>query len=159
MLNLSWWAGVEQEAKLEVNEDGKNNKGWEWGEMTSQSPRGAKLAPSRGEASHKGWEREWDDKPSSQIGAGGGSLIWSCETKGGTQNWIAPPCWGRSQPDKVAAVGQCSCCLFKTTALNTLLKLAVSYLRPQLQPALWTEGTKYYSQADYLVWPHQSSSF
>jgi hypothetical protein len=38
------------------------------------------------------------------------------------------------EPTRVAAAGQCSCDLVKTTALNTLHKLSVSYLRPQLQP-------------------------
>jgi hypothetical protein len=36
-----------------------------------------------------------------------------------------------------------------------LHKLAVSYLRSQLQPALWTEGTKYRSKASHLVRPLQ----
>jgi hypothetical protein len=38
-----------------------------------------------------------------------------------------------------------------------LIKLAVSYLRSQLQPALWTEGTKHCSQASHLVRPIQVS--
>jgi hypothetical protein len=45
----------------------------------------------------------------------------------------------------------------KTTGLNTLHKLAVSYLRPQLQSALWTEENKYHSQDAHLVRLHQSS--
>jgi hypothetical protein len=46
----------------------------------------------------------------------------------------------------------------KTTAdLTTLHELAVGCLRPHLQPALWTEGTKYCSQAIYLVRPLQGS--
>jgi hypothetical protein len=38
----------------------------------------------------------------------------------------------------------------KTTAPTTLHQLAVSYLSSQLQLDLWTEGTKYYSQASHL---------
>jgi hypothetical protein len=54
-------------------------------------------------------------------------------------------------------VGQHSCCLVKTTDLTTMHKLVVSYLRSQLQPALWTGGTKHCSQASHLVKPLQSS--
>jgi hypothetical protein len=44
-----------------------------------------------------------------------------------------------------------------TTALTTLHKLADSY-HLQMQITLRTEGIKYYSQASYLVKPHQSSN-
>jgi hypothetical protein len=58
----------------------------------------------------------------------------------------------------VSAVGQFSCCLVKTTTDQTPVhKLVVSYLRSQLQTALWTEGTKYCSQASQLMRPLQSS--
>jgi hypothetical protein len=55
------------------------------------------------------------------------------------------------EPTRVAAVGQFSCHLAKTTtALTTLNELAVSYLSSQLQYFLWTEGNKYYSQVSHL---------
>jgi hypothetical protein len=46
-------------------------------------------------------------------------------TEGSIQNWIVPPCWGRSWQNRTVAERQCSCCLLKTTALTTLHKLAV----------------------------------
>jgi hypothetical protein len=56
---------------------------------------------------------------------------------------------------RVVAIGQYSCHLVKTTtALTILHELAVSYLSSQLQLALWTEGTKKYSQVSHLVRPH-----
>jgi hypothetical protein len=38
--------------------------------------------------------------------------------EGSIQNWIAPPCWGRSWQNRTAAEGQRSCCLVKTIALT-----------------------------------------
>jgi hypothetical protein len=64
---------------------------------------------------------------------------------------------GGGAKQTVALVGQRSCCLMKTTAQNTLHELAASHLRPHLQPNLWTERTKYYSQASHLVKSHQST--
>jgi hypothetical protein len=71
-------------------------------------------------------------------------------TEGSIQNWIAPLGWGRSWPNR--AEGQHRCCLVKTIALTTLQ----SYRTSQLQLILWTEVTKYYSQASHLVKWHQS---
>jgi hypothetical protein len=79
----------------------------------SQHPRGAELAPRRGVVRHKGWERGWGNKPTSQNGASGGSLSWSCGSEGGTQNWIATPCWRKRWPDRVVAILQCAASWWK----------------------------------------------
>jgi hypothetical protein len=73
--------------------------------VKSQPPRRAELVPSRGWARHKVWKQGWDNKPTSQSRASGGSWRWSHGREGSTQNWIAPQCWGRSQPNRIAAVG------------------------------------------------------
>jgi hypothetical protein len=66
----------------------------------SQHSRGAELTPSRGVVRYKAWEQRWGNKPTSQNGASGGSLSWSCGSEGGTQNWISTPWWRKRWPDK-----------------------------------------------------------
>jgi hypothetical protein len=54
-----------------------------------------------------------------------GSWSWSPVTEDSNQNWIAPPFWWRSWPNRVAVEGQCSYCLvIITTALPTLNELS-----------------------------------
>jgi hypothetical protein len=48
---------------------------------------------------------------------------------------------------RFAAEGQHRYCLVKTTSALTTLHELEDYLTSQLQLALWTEGTKYFSQA------------
>jgi hypothetical protein len=110
------------------------------------------------------WEKkqrlraEWDDKPNSQSGATVGHWAIITSLRDNSQNWIAPPWWGRNWPAKVAAVGQWSCHWAKTTTdLTTLHELGVSYLKFQLQPAQWSEGTKYCAQGNHLMRPFQGS--
>jgi hypothetical protein len=93
---------------------------------------------------------------SSQSGAGGGSWSWSCGTEGSIQNWTAPPCWRRNWPNIVAAEGQCSCCLVKTTAALTTLHKLSDFFHLTIATNLVDRKTNYYSQASHLVRPHQS---
>jgi hypothetical protein len=107
------------------------------------------------------WKWGWGDKPTSQRSwtsteQRSGEAQKLRATEGSTWNWIAPPFWGRSWPNRVAAVGQCSLPPVENNSTLTTLDWQ-TYLTSQLQLALWTERTKYYSQASYLVRPHQSS--
>jgi hypothetical protein len=155
--------GVGQGAKLSVPNSqwmtmGKAAKAESGDTVTSQPCRGGKLAQSRGQEKHKGWEGGRGDRPTSQSRASGRCQSWRRGTEGSIQNWITPLCWGRNWQNRVIAEVQNSCCLVKTTIVLTILhKLAVSYLSSQLQLTLWTEGTKYYAQASHLVRPHQST--
>jgi hypothetical protein len=117
---------------------------------TSQLPRGAKCT-WRAQERHKGWEREGSDKSTSQRSHQHSAEIrrstksdsvvgqqanfpkqckrWIPEqifgTEGSIQNWISPPCWGKSWPNRVVAEGQHRWRLVKTTALITLHQLVV----------------------------------
>jgi hypothetical protein len=96
-------------------------------------------------------------RPTSQNGVSGGSraLISWDRRQCSTLNF---PALLGEEPTRVAAAGQCSFCLVKKgTDLTTLNELTVSYLSSQLQLVLWTEGTKYYSQASHLVRPHEGT--
>jgi hypothetical protein len=62
----------------------------------------------------------------------------------------------REELTRVAAEGQHSCCLVKTTALTTLHEQADLHHLPVATKTLWIEGNKYYSQASHLMRPHQS---
>jgi hypothetical protein len=144
MLNLSRGTGLGQGAKLSVlNSQWMNTfqakKVESRGKVTIQSARGGKLALSRGPERHKGWEQGSDNKPNSQIGASGGSHSWSHGTEGSIQNWISPPCWGRSWPNKVAVKGQWCCHLVKTTVLATLQKQANSCHLPICKEPCWQQ--------------------
>jgi hypothetical protein len=148
------WMKVGQGVKLSGNEGGKSNTGWEqgWGDKpTSQrSQTSTKKRWDKAQRLREGW----GDKQAHKIRASGGSLSWSYRTESSTQNGIAPPCWGRSQQDSFS----CRATQLPPGENNSehLQELAVSYLRPQLQPSLWTEGI-YYSQVSDLVRPHQRS--
>jgi hypothetical protein len=160
MLNLLQRMGVGQGAKLsaplsehmQLKQQQRLKVGAEWQANLPQEP----AALSRGWERHKVWEQGWSDRPTSQRGASGRSLNWSCGIEGSIQKWIAPPCSGRSWPNRPAAEGQHSCHLVKTTtAVTTLHELAdVPHLT--ITTNLVDRRTKYYSQTSHLVRLHQS---
>jgi hypothetical protein len=117
---------------------------------TSQPPEKV-LAPSRDQEKHKGWEKECRNKLTSQrrhqhsaeirTSTKAKSRVGMTDqppktgqewipvlisgTEGSIQNWINPPCWGRSWRNKDAAERQHSCDLLKTT-LTILHELAAT---------------------------------
>jgi hypothetical protein len=87
--------------------------------VTNQTPRGGKLASSKvgQQATLPKWSKWWVPEV----------ISWD---RGSIQNWIAPPCWQSSWPNRDETEGQCSCCLVKTTALPTLYELSNSFCLP-----------------------------
>jgi hypothetical protein len=122
MLNLHWRIGVGQEVNSQWTNAGKTTKLRVGVRRQAKLPE-EPLAPSRDQERHKVWEQGWGNRPTSQSGAGVGLQDWSHGTEVSIQNRIASP-WGvRTWTNRVAAEGQCSCSLVKTTAMTTLHEL------------------------------------
>jgi hypothetical protein len=112
------------------------------------------LAPSRNMESHKCWDQEWDEKPTSQSKAYGGSQSRSLG-QGEAFKTELPTLLGEELTKQSCNWRAMQLLPVKTTALTTLHKLTVL---PDLTVLtnLVDRRTKHYSQASYVVRPHQS---
>jgi hypothetical protein len=157
-LNLPWRMGVEQRTKLSAPNSQWTNvcktaKAESRSGVTSQPPKAATTYQQKlGKAQRL---RAWVGQQTNLQKQG---RWWIPElisqTEGSIQNWIAPPCWRRTWPNRVVAEGQLSSCQVKRQFWSPCMNWQ-SYFTWKFQIILLTEGTKCYSQASHLVRPHQ----
>jgi hypothetical protein len=108
--------------------------------VTNYPPRGATPpALSRDQEKHKDWEQGWDDRPTSQSGAGGGSWSWSLQQSTAFKTEL--PHFAGEGADQTELQLKCNtaAACWKQQLWPPCMSWQ-SYFTSQFQLFLWTEG-------------------